>query len=213
MDDVSKSGKTILFVSHQMGTIAQLCQKAILLEKGRVVMQDRAKVVIEHYINQRKSKTAFYTASEAARRREMFVETATITGENGIEQTSFRHDQTIIVTVKCAANNFVRGTELRMVVRDTRGITIFIADVGLDSIGETSKTFTVNFKIPAQVLRPNNFSLSFAIFIPHQLIIELIEEAAFFSIFDGGTRYAHSEGTDYGVIFSPCEASIVSHAA
>ncbi len=59
MDEVSKSGRTILFVSHQMGTIAQLCQRTILLERGAVAMNDKTSVVIEHYVNQNKTKDAF----------------------------------------------------------------------------------------------------------------------------------------------------------
>jgi lipopolysaccharide transport system ATP-binding protein len=208
MNDVSRHGRTVLFVSHQMGTIAQLCKKAILLERGQIVMQDRAHAVIEHYVNQRKSKSATYAANDAARRREMFVKAASVTGENGVEQTSFRHDQAIAIRVECGVNNFVRGTELRMVVRDARSITIFTSDVELNVVGETSKSFAVDFKIPANLLRPNSFSLTFAIFIPHQLIIELIEDALFFSVFDGGTKYALSEGMDYGVIFSPAETAI-----
>ena len=209
MDEVSKGGRTVLFVSHQMGTISQLCQKAILLEKGCVVMQDRANKVIEHYINQRASKSAVYTADETAKQREMFVESATVTNNNNDEQSSFRHDEAISVQVLCAARRqLLRNAELRMVVRDGRSITIFTADAELVSLPENSKSFAVEFKIPAHVLRPGNLSLTFALFIPHQLIIELIEEAAFFSVFDGGTKYAYSEGLDYGVVFSPCEVTV-----
>ncbi len=35
MDEVSKSGRTVLFVSHHMGTIAQLCRKVLILNKGK----------------------------------------------------------------------------------------------------------------------------------------------------------------------------------
>ena len=34
MEDMSNSGRTIVFVSHQMQAVAQLCDRAILLEKG-----------------------------------------------------------------------------------------------------------------------------------------------------------------------------------
>jgi lipopolysaccharide transport system ATP-binding protein len=36
MEDVSKSGRTILFVSHNMGAIKNLCDKAILLDRGAI---------------------------------------------------------------------------------------------------------------------------------------------------------------------------------
>ncbi len=36
MGDVSKEGRTVLFVSHNMGAIQQLCNKGILLDKGKI---------------------------------------------------------------------------------------------------------------------------------------------------------------------------------
>jgi hypothetical protein len=101
-----------------------------------------------------------------------------------------------------------RGVELRMAIRDGRDILGFVADVELNSLNENSREFQVDFTIPPNVMRPNNYSLIFSIFVPHQHIIELIEDVVFFSIFDGGTKYALSEGIDYGVMFSPCKVSI-----
>ena len=204
MQDVSNHGRTVIFVSHQMGSIAQLCQKAILLEKGVPVMQDRADLVIDYYINQRKSKSNSYIADAAAQHAEMYVESASVLNVEGAEQTSFRHDETIVTSVKCAVQRLTRGAELRLVVRDGKNITIFTADAELQKLTETTENFQVDFTIPPEILRPGNFSLTFALFVPHQLILELIEDAVFFSIFDGGTKYAQSEGMDYGIIFSPC---------
>ncbi|HEX8637092.1 MAG TPA: ABC transporter ATP-binding protein [Pyrinomonadaceae bacterium] len=205
MDEVSKGGRTILFVSHQMGTVAQLCQKAILLDQGSIVMNDETSVVIEHYVNRNKSKDAFYVANEAGKQSEMYVQSAFVANKDGIEQTSFRHDESVGVNVKCAARKWVRGAELRMVVKDNRSITVFTADAELDSLNETTRSFEVDFVIPAEFLRPNHYSLTFALFVPHQVVIELIDDVIFFSVFDFGTKYAQSEGLDYGLVFSPCE--------
>ncbi|MES2907219.1 MAG: ABC transporter ATP-binding protein [Pseudomonadota bacterium] len=37
MKELTKEGRTVLFVSHSMATVKQMCQKALYLEKGRVV--------------------------------------------------------------------------------------------------------------------------------------------------------------------------------
>ena len=34
MNEISKSGRTVIFVSHDMNAIEQLCNKAIILQKG-----------------------------------------------------------------------------------------------------------------------------------------------------------------------------------
>lgn len=49
MQNVSESGRTILFVSHNIPAIARLCSSAILLEKGRLVKYGDAADVVAAY--------------------------------------------------------------------------------------------------------------------------------------------------------------------
>lgn len=49
MEDVGKEGRTVLFVSHNMATIKQLCTKGIMLENGLVRYQGCIRNVIESY--------------------------------------------------------------------------------------------------------------------------------------------------------------------
>ena len=106
----------------------------------------------------------------------------------------------------------VRGVELRMIVRDNRSITIFTTDAELHLLDETTKSFQVDFNIPANTLRPKNYILTFGLFVPNQFHIELIENVTSFSVFDNGTKYAQSEGLDYGVIFSPCKLVVTKQS-
>jgi lipopolysaccharide transport system ATP-binding protein len=58
MQDVSKNdGRTVLFVSHNMGAVKNLCNKGVLLENGMVKNVGNIDTVIESYFNQ-KSKGA-----------------------------------------------------------------------------------------------------------------------------------------------------------
>lgn len=50
MDAAAKSGRTILFVSHNMAAVTNLCIKSILLENGRVKNVGPTKTVIEEYL-------------------------------------------------------------------------------------------------------------------------------------------------------------------
>ncbi len=49
MDDVSKHGRTVLFVSHNMGMINSLCGRCILLNKGGITMDGDVATAINHY--------------------------------------------------------------------------------------------------------------------------------------------------------------------
>ncbi|MDM8553381.1 ABC transporter ATP-binding protein [Desulfococcaceae bacterium HSG7] len=53
MKEVSTSqGRTVLFVSHNMATIQNLCENAVLLGKGQIVLSDVTDMVIERYLQE-----------------------------------------------------------------------------------------------------------------------------------------------------------------
>jgi lipopolysaccharide transport system ATP-binding protein len=49
MEDVSKSGRTILFVSHNLASLKNICKRGFLLDKGVMVAQGEIQSVINMY--------------------------------------------------------------------------------------------------------------------------------------------------------------------
>lgn len=49
MNELRDSGVTIVFISHNLGSVETFCERVILLEKGQLVMEGEPKAVIEHY--------------------------------------------------------------------------------------------------------------------------------------------------------------------
>jgi len=49
MDDVTRSGRTVLLVTHNLGMVTQHCQHALLLEGGQIIRTGPAEDVINHY--------------------------------------------------------------------------------------------------------------------------------------------------------------------
>lgn len=50
MDDVAKAGRTVVFVSHNMGVLQQLCERGILLQHGTVFIDGTITEVIDAYL-------------------------------------------------------------------------------------------------------------------------------------------------------------------
>ena len=50
MEDLSQSGRTVLFVSHNMQAVARLCDRALLLDQGRVVRDGPSEEVVAFYL-------------------------------------------------------------------------------------------------------------------------------------------------------------------
>jgi lipopolysaccharide transport system ATP-binding protein len=52
MGEVAKSGRTILFVSHNMGAVLQLCGRGVALRDGRISCVGTVRDVVDHYMEQ-----------------------------------------------------------------------------------------------------------------------------------------------------------------
>jgi lipopolysaccharide transport system ATP-binding protein len=50
MGEFGESGRTILFVSHNIPSVLSLCQKAIVLEHGQLTFEGEAKRAVDHYL-------------------------------------------------------------------------------------------------------------------------------------------------------------------
>lgn len=50
MNEVARQGRTVLFVSHNMAAVANLCSQSVLLEHGRVAALGATRAVIEQYM-------------------------------------------------------------------------------------------------------------------------------------------------------------------
>ncbi|MBW1804563.1 MAG: ATP-binding cassette domain-containing protein [Deltaproteobacteria bacterium] len=54
MGDVSKEGRTVLFVSHNMAAVEQLCSRGILLTEGHIQKSGNINKVVEFYLSEHK---------------------------------------------------------------------------------------------------------------------------------------------------------------
>ena len=50
MENVAREGRTVLFVSHNMGSIQDLCDRALLLSEGIVVLDSPARAAVREYL-------------------------------------------------------------------------------------------------------------------------------------------------------------------
>src|SRR5437899_571201 len=51
MNEVSRGGRTVLFVSHNMAAVENLCRRGIVLEHGKLVFDGTSKEAVHHYLN------------------------------------------------------------------------------------------------------------------------------------------------------------------
>lgn len=65
MGNLSKSGRTVIYVSHNLASINRLCDRAILLSEGRLIADGNPKDTIQKYLEMQKRSTRTEGATEA----------------------------------------------------------------------------------------------------------------------------------------------------
>jgi lipopolysaccharide transport system ATP-binding protein len=210
MGDISKGeGRTVFFVSHQMGSIAQLCSSCMYLHQGKLLKYGKTDQIIDQYINQGRSEIGATYRRKSEPNQNIFIQSASVVDKEHKEENIFRHDEPITIKVVGFIKKWIFNPELRLVLKEHRHLKVFTTDIELNDLSKKDGVFTAVFTIPPNVLRPTTFTVSLDLHVLHQYYIERVEDALTFSVFDGGSRYASSEGSDYGVVFSPCSTSLI----
>jgi lipopolysaccharide transport system ATP-binding protein len=65
MEEFGQSGRTVLFVSHNMQAVARLCERTILLSDGQIERDGRSEDVVAHYLQSGHGGGSFREWSEA----------------------------------------------------------------------------------------------------------------------------------------------------
>jgi lipopolysaccharide transport system ATP-binding protein len=94
MKDVASAGRTVLFVSHNMEAIKNLCSRALLMEHGTIVSEGSPSQVIETYLNNRSKSDWGHTYLELEAPGNEF------TRLKSIALKPIREDGKLMITVK-----------------------------------------------------------------------------------------------------------------
>ena len=80
MNDVVKEGRTVLFVSHNMAAVQQLCSSAMLLQKGKVVYNGAVGKCIDLYLEVGAERSGSILTHVAYNNPEIKLKSATVNG-------------------------------------------------------------------------------------------------------------------------------------
>jgi len=67
LGDVARQGRTVLFVSHNVGAVTNLCTTGMLIESGKVLMQADARSVVEAYVKSQRAQSEVLPAKALRR--------------------------------------------------------------------------------------------------------------------------------------------------
>lgn len=160
MSEIAQGGRTVLFVSHDMGAVARLCDKVMLLDGGQVELIGEPQQAIDRYLqlvsNWRADPAGVFNGSltQVMRFHELTI--------NGINNTKPR-----IVHPEQPIKLHVTGSVDRLVPSFRTTFSIFRDGVRLLTQHDTpvptdlpAGKFHAQTEIPAYLLRPGRYTVS-----------------------------------------------------
>jgi len=206
MKDVSTNdGRTVLFVSHQMGTIAQLCDKAILMQNGTMGVQGKTDFVISKYIESRNTSAIYSVKDSNISGKEFYFEEIYTAGNDNKPQQEFKFSDSINIIIKIKSNSLVNNRiKVGFALMDKFENRVFSALAQLDDFMVEGNNAQMKITLPDNLFAPGSYTLLLAIQIPNVVIYHLVENVCPIQILDNGTDFSAIEGFHYGnIIIQP----------
>ena len=208
METVSKEGRTVLFVSHNLGAITQLCGRAVQLEKGRLKRIGSSIEVVNSYLSSlfgTEVKPCWSNESSKPNDSEVQFTSARLLSSDGRAQSVVNFNDSLVVEIAYDLKVPIRDLSVAFQVYDSMNNMVFESiDTDMPELSgcvrETGR-YLATTKIPPCLLKPGRYYISFVSYVEGKGSFKLFQHL------EGALAFDVSE---VGYTFRPGRYGIVS---
>lgn len=207
MKDVSQGGgRTVLFVSHNMDSMLNLCDKGVLLENGQIKYTGDIKSTVNMYISHDKMDNIFIQEES---KHPVYISSVKFLGSDANTRGIFALNEDIsfeLVLKRDLLRRIERNTLVGVFIMTQNNTKICYAE---ELIGECSKEeIILRFKYKSDTLMPNRYYIRVVTHVPNVQFYDC-QDTISFTVFDNGTEFLKYNGTSHGMIVYRPEITIV----
>lgn len=204
MDEVSRDGRTILFVTHNLGALAQLCPRTLLLRSGSVMSLDKSEVVLANYLSEGSSNTLDISLDPLRNPSSPLVLTRcyiVAPDKTPVRRVDVAQGFKIILEV--IARREVVDTDVSIRVLSDLGAPLFTSNLS-DYAGNLARIqpgeHFYEVDIPSRFLAPGTYSLHVGIHRPNIETLDVHDGLLSFTVEESGSDMWRYQGKRYGSI-------------
>ena len=202
MQDVSRGGRTVLFVSHNMRAILELCNRCVLLRSGAVAMDGLCEAVASHYLTDALSPSdgRIDLRSHPARHPSCQPIISQVTMRNGRGETAsqFYPDEPITLDILTDPPSPVTGPQFAIAIEDSHGRRLMTLasyfNQGKSEFPLIDANAVARCQLDQLSLGPGRYLLSVSVATRHDGLLDSLDGVAWFEIvwnnnFEAGEPY------------------------
>jgi lipopolysaccharide transport system ATP-binding protein len=193
MKDVAGEGRTVIFVSHDLAAVKNLCTRAILLEQGKIICEGSTDKVLNRY-NQKNIDNKDFVNLEWNKELDYDIKSIQIKNELGNSKHVFNISERIIIELDFHIKENASLYSMYLCVKRLDGIRVFSID---KKIVNEKHTFTID----KYFLTRGAYTLQIFIQIPQRFKLLDFTDVCMFEVLDNESESAVHGSYDYGTTF------------
>jgi ABC-type polysaccharide/polyol phosphate transport system ATPase subunit len=189
--EFKQRGGTIVFVSHDASQVERLCERAVLLQEGRLAFDGPTHEAIVRY---RKALAADADPAErAAGLREWGTGEATITGARlvgpeGEERQQFLAGEPFSLRLRIEAENGIAPPQLQLELRDEAGLLVASDVLDTGSVGWAAGARELRYDVDRLPLSDGRFHLRLGLADGDGELLHWLDDALVFLVYPAGAE-------------------------
>ena len=194
MGDVSKGeGRTVLFVSHDLNAVSQLCDAGILLNQGLVEYNGRIRETVSTYLNADNDDVVYLNRKDNSR-KQMYIRQIEVNRASGEVSKEYTYNEPINLKFDIGININVPTSSFFVTILDSRKRRVFSCE--RETVNETM-TLTIE---PKTLVR-GKYSIHAFINQPKIAQLDVAEDVCKFVVTDPDSYLSKHGEYDYGSVF------------
>lgn len=180
MGEVARGGRTVVFVSHNMGAIQRLCHRCLLLEEGRIVADGTPEEVTAGYLGAFTESKMSWSRRETSEADAFFTRIAVV-DENGLNLSHVLTSTSVGLDIQYRIRRLNRRLCLSVGLLDQYGDQIFGSepdDVG-QALPKEPGDYRWRFSFPPELLMPRTYRLAVVLWSLSDGSIDRVEGLGF----------------------------------
>jgi len=202
MNEISGgSGRTILFVSHNLNSIQQLCNFGLLMNNGNFVNSGNIDSVLLDYNYLTSNKKPQYEAIYIAHAM-IFIKSVFLINSKNEVASIFNSNESIKICVNIQLEKGFNFQKMNLWVLFIDSISmkpIFLIDKKLTDYKLVNDTIYAEFELLPNIIINGNFEVEIGIHVPNDRWIEKLKSNLTFSIADVSSINRQYNRVDYGM--------------
>jgi len=148
MHSAEREGRTVVFVSHNLDAVMQLCTEAIWLERGAIAAEGSTESVVDAYVEAATSQDQ--GGAPLMHTGDVILDGVRVLDESGRPARSLRRDRSFAIEVTYTINERVPALDMSVLIFNASGMRI-MDEAWSDTEGsrpDRPGTYTVRISVP-----------------------------------------------------------------